>query len=76
MSMKPQGRKENKQAEKQTGIPSYMKPKSSAKPLEEPPRKNIKPEGRLMAGHCDPVLERSFRGHKDTVTSLGFNPNM
>ena len=24
----------------------------------------------------DPVLERTFRGHKDTVQSLSFNPNM
>ena len=24
----------------------------------------------------DPTLERSFRGHKDAVTSVCFNPNM
>lgn len=24
----------------------------------------------------DPTLERSFRGHKDAVTSLSFNPNL
>lgn len=24
----------------------------------------------------DPALERSFRGHKDAVTSVVFNPNM
>ena len=24
----------------------------------------------------DPSLERSFRGHKDAVTSVAFNPNM
>lgn len=24
----------------------------------------------------DPALERSFRGHKDSVTSVAFNPNM
>ena len=24
----------------------------------------------------DPILERSFRGHKDAVTSVVFNPNM
>ena len=25
---------------------------------------------------ADPTLERSFRGHKDAVTSVAFNPNM
>ena len=24
----------------------------------------------------DPTLERSFRGHKDAVNSVAFNPNM
>ena len=24
----------------------------------------------------DPTLERHFKGHKDTVTSVAFNPNM
>jgi centriolar protein POC1 len=24
----------------------------------------------------DPTLERSFRGHKDAVTAVAFNPNM
>lgn len=31
----------------------------------------------IMAVHVgDPSLERSFRGHRDTVTSVCFNPNM
>jgi hypothetical protein len=57
-------------------IPSYMKPKASMQPKEEAAPKNIKPEGRLAAAPCDPILQRSFRGHKDTITSVGFNPNM
>lgn len=24
----------------------------------------------------DPTMERHFKGHRDTVTSLDFNPNM
>ena len=24
----------------------------------------------------DPTLERNFKGHRDTITSLDFNPNM
>ena len=31
-------------------------------------RANVQPE--------DPTLERSFRGHKDAVTSIAFNHNM
>ena len=30
----------------------------------------------VMSSDMDPALERSFRGHKDTVTSVAFNPNM
>ena len=33
---------------------------------------------RLVLSHFqeDPTLERHFKGHRDTVTSLDFNPNM
>jgi centriolar protein POC1 len=30
----------------------------------------------LSGQHPDPTLERSFRGHKDAVTSVCFNPSM
>lgn len=29
-----------------------------------------------MSSVPDPTLERTFRGHKDTVTTVGFSPNM
>lgn len=35
-----------------------------------------KPTIRLQSYFTDPTLQRSFRGHKDTVTSAIFNPNM
>lgn len=35
-----------------------------------------KPTGHLAASPADPVLERSFRGHKSTISSVGFNPNL
>jgi len=31
---------------------------------------------RIKAFFTDPTLQRSFRGHKDTITSSIFNPNM
>ncbi len=31
---------------------------------------------RIQAFFTDPTLQRSFRGHKDTITSSIFNPNM
>jgi len=65
-----------KASKKKTSLPSYMRPKTATQTKEELPRKAIKPEGRLAAAPCDPVLERSFRGHKDTITSVGFNPNL
>jgi len=31
---------------------------------------------RTLATGNDPILKRSFRGHKDSVTSVSFNPNL
>lgn len=31
---------------------------------------------RLQSYFTDPTLQRSFRGHKDAITSCIFNPNM
>lgn len=31
---------------------------------------------RVQAYYTDPTLQRSFRGHKDTVTSVLFSPDM
>lgn len=31
---------------------------------------------RFNARAGDPVLQRSFRGHKDAITSVAFAPNM
>lgn len=31
---------------------------------------------RVTSYFTDPTLERSFRGHKDTITSAVFSPNM
>ena len=31
---------------------------------------------RALATGSDPVLKRSFRGHKDAITSVCFNPNL
>jgi len=58
-------------------IPSYMMQKASRQ-LEDKDQKLIvgKPTGHLAASPADPVLERSFRGHKSTVSSVGFNPNL
>lgn len=57
--------------------PSYMKSKGITQPKEEGPRRTApKPTGHLAASPADPVLERSFRGHKDTISSVGFNPNL
>jgi len=25
---------------------------------------------------ADPILKRSYRGHKDAITAVSFNPNM
>lgn len=33
-------------------------------------------KGRVKASYNDPVLKRSFRGHKDSITAVQFNPNM
>merc|ERR1711991_35984 len=30
----------------------------------------------MVSSPIDPSLERSFRGHKDAITSVAFNPNM
>ena len=30
----------------------------------------------MAASPVDPALERSFRGHKDAITAVDFNPNM
>ena len=30
----------------------------------------------MAASPLDPELERSFRGHKDAISSVCFNPNM
>jgi len=35
-----------------------------------------KDEIRTLVTANDPVLTRSFRGHKGTITALSFNPNM
>ena len=32
--------------------------------------------GRTVVSLKDPSLERTFRGHKDAITSLNFSPNM
>ncbi len=64
---------------KSTATPSYMRPKTATQTKEElQPRRTAagKPEARLPSTPADPVLERSFRGHKDTITSVGFNPNL
>ncbi len=31
---------------------------------------------RIQSYFTDPTLQRSFKGHKDTITSCIFNPNM
>ena len=31
---------------------------------------------RTLATNEDPALKRSFRGHKDTILAVSFNPNM
>ena len=57
--------------------PSYMQPKGVAQSKDEGLRRTApKPTGHLAASPADPVLERSFRGHKDTISSVGFNPNL
>ena len=35
-----------------------------------------KEDDRIQAYCTDPILNRSFRGHNDTITSGVFNPNM
>lgn len=37
---------------------------------------NNKQNKRIQAYYTDPTLQRSFRGHKDTVTSVLFSPDM
>ena len=59
------------------GIPSYMRSTNSAQAKDTPFQKtNTKIASRPSATPPDPVLEHSFRGHKDTITSVGFNPNL
>ena len=31
---------------------------------------------KFFAGHGDPALKRSFKGHKDGITGIAFNPNL
>ena len=31
---------------------------------------------KFFAGYGDPSLKRSFKGHKDAITSIAFNPNL
>ena len=31
---------------------------------------------KFFASVGDPALKRSFKGHKDTITALAFNPNL
>jgi hypothetical protein len=33
-------------------------------------------QNRIQSYFTDPALQRSFKGHKDTITSCIFNPNM
>jgi len=35
-----------------------------------------KEDDRIQAYCTDPILNRSFRGHNDTITAGVFNPNM
>ncbi len=37
---------------------------------------NSKQIKRVQSYYTDPTLQRSFRGHKDTVTSVLFSPDM
>jgi hypothetical protein len=60
-----------------SSIPSYMMPKGLGQLEDKGQKLSVgKPTGHLAASPADPVLERSFRGHKSTVTSVGFNPNL
>lgn len=60
-----------------SAMPSYMMPKGLGQGEDKGPRQSVsKPTGHLAASPADPVLERSFRGHKSTATSVGFNPNL
>lgn len=36
----------------------------------------MKQNSRVQSYFTDPTLQRSFKGHKDTITSCIFNPNM
>lgn len=36
----------------------------------------VPPIGESLVDAMDPKLERTFRGHKNSVTSVAFNPNM
>lgn len=50
------------------------RPQTATKKKEEKSLK--KQEAAPQPSYSDPVLERTFRGHKDTITSVGFNPNL
>jgi len=55
---------------------SYSKATISSQHKKDGFKKGNKEEPHPVAGPADPVLENSFRGHKDTITSVGFNPNL
>lgn len=55
---------------------SYNKAAISSQHKKDGLKKGNKAEPHPAAGPADPVLENYFRGHKDTITSVGFNPNL
>lgn len=59
-------------------LPSHAPPPASRRNSmpAPPPLSLLLSFGFLPRKGEDPVLERSFRGHKDAVTSVVFNPNM
>ena len=79
--MQERKRKENKKgsfpppvklSEKDKQVLKERKAKADKIEKEEKAREMAKPP----PAQNDPVLERSFSGHKDTVTSVGFTPNL
>lgn len=37
---------------------------------------NIGQQPKYFSGVGDPALKRSFKGHKDAITAIAFNPNL